>query len=394
MPAITPEPGGATPAPMPPPVTQSEPIDIKQKPALQSLLSAADSLSRSLSGDNLEQFKSESSRIPALVDAALAESQSMESLASSLKPIQAAAKWPVPADLAGARRSFLPFSSAVVELVQNVRGRDSALSALKVFHCPMAPKPGLWFQTNGPLRNPFFGAKMLSCGEEVTGAVAPPPLSAMEMDPESAVDPKPPVAESGGSQSARLRKANTRVRSGPMRGGDHDTFVRTMELRAAETAARGEASRNPEGARPPRSMAQHEALESFLAVADDLASALAASDLAQFNQHLLDLPDAVLPVMKELAQLPKISSQFAALRTFAELAPAKDLNEARQRFAPFSGAVVEIVKTLRVEDPDFASFKLFHCASSPKPGLWMQSRGPARNPFLGTGNGDCGEEIK
>jgi hypothetical protein len=31
----------------------------------------------------------------------------------------------------------------------------------------MAPKPGLWMQAEGPLRNPFYGAKMLKCGKEV-----------------------------------------------------------------------------------------------------------------------------------------------------------------------------------------------------------------------------------
>ena len=38
---------------------------------------------------------------------------------------------------------------------------------MKIYHCPMAPKPGLWMQVNGPLANPFYGKKMLKCGEEV-----------------------------------------------------------------------------------------------------------------------------------------------------------------------------------------------------------------------------------
>jgi hypothetical protein len=31
----------------------------------------------------------------------------------------------------------------------------------------MAPKPGLWMQSKGPLANPYFGAAMLRCGQEV-----------------------------------------------------------------------------------------------------------------------------------------------------------------------------------------------------------------------------------
>jgi hypothetical protein len=52
-------------------------------------------------------------------------------------------------------------------LVKQVRKEDPSFASPKVYHCPMAPKPGLWIQTKGPLRNPFFGSEMLECGKEV-----------------------------------------------------------------------------------------------------------------------------------------------------------------------------------------------------------------------------------
>jgi membrane fusion protein, copper/silver efflux system len=40
---------------------------------------------------------------------------------------------------------------------------------IKVFQCPMAPvlKKGRWVQKDGPLKNPFFGKAMLTCGSEL-----------------------------------------------------------------------------------------------------------------------------------------------------------------------------------------------------------------------------------
>jgi Cu(I)/Ag(I) efflux system membrane fusion protein len=70
-------------------------------------------------------------------------------------------------DLAEARRQFLPFSTAAAEFASQLRNADPAFAGLKTYHCPMAPEPGLWMQARGPLRNPFFGQAMLTCGEEV-----------------------------------------------------------------------------------------------------------------------------------------------------------------------------------------------------------------------------------
>ena len=60
----------------------------------------------------------------------------------------------------------------MVALAAELKKQEPAFAGLKLYHCPMAPKPGLWMQLEAPLRNPFFGARMLTCGEEWKGEPA------------------------------------------------------------------------------------------------------------------------------------------------------------------------------------------------------------------------------
>jgi hypothetical protein len=76
-------------------------------------------------------------------------------------------------DLPTARKQFHKFSTALVELAKSVRGLPEFMT-VKVYECPMArrsfpgaPHRASWFQLQGPIRNPYFGAEMLDCGTEV-----------------------------------------------------------------------------------------------------------------------------------------------------------------------------------------------------------------------------------
>ena len=71
-------------------------------------------------------------------------------------------------DLVAARKEFLPFSMAAVELAKQLRVSEP-FRETKIFNCPMtdrafpgAPKNGQWIQTNTPLRS-----AMIDCGSEV-----------------------------------------------------------------------------------------------------------------------------------------------------------------------------------------------------------------------------------
>lgn len=70
-------------------------------------------------------------------------------------------------DLDAARRDFEPVSTALADLARSrhLHHREG----LHVFQCPMTPVlgTGRWLGRTADLKNPFFGAKMLTCGEEL-----------------------------------------------------------------------------------------------------------------------------------------------------------------------------------------------------------------------------------
>ncbi|HAM70603.1 MAG TPA: hypothetical protein DCM86_03055 [Verrucomicrobiales bacterium] len=131
------------------------------------VLSLADRLSSALSSDNLEAYNKEAAAAPALLAQLPAGIPSPHPWNPLLTRLVTLLPGSAAKDLAEARLQFGPFSTAIVELTRSARKQGGAFAALKLYHCPMAPKPGLWMQAKGPLLNPYFGAKMLNCGEEV-----------------------------------------------------------------------------------------------------------------------------------------------------------------------------------------------------------------------------------
>lgn len=138
-----------------------------QHQALGGFLAVADGISSMLAADNLDQLKSHIASLPALAKALAGAFPEGHPWHAVIRRLEAASQWPAPATLEAARKTFLPFSTNTVELVQRLRSAEDEFASAKVFFCPMAPKPGLWFQAKGPLRNPYYGSKMLTCGEEV-----------------------------------------------------------------------------------------------------------------------------------------------------------------------------------------------------------------------------------
>ncbi len=74
---------------------------------------------------------------------------------------------PEPADLKGARQAFEPFSTAVTDAARAHHLQHTA--GLTAFECPMAPVlgKGRWLQRDSTIKNPFFGARMPKCGEQL-----------------------------------------------------------------------------------------------------------------------------------------------------------------------------------------------------------------------------------
>jgi membrane fusion protein, copper/silver efflux system len=134
---------------------------------LQSIMIEADAISGALAADDLAQFKAQVARLPAVLAPVQKELAGPRHWEELLAPLAALSSGDPPKDLEQARTRFLPFSTGVVAFARQLKHDAPGFPVLKFYHCPMAPKPGLWMQLQPPLRNPFFGSKMLNCGEEV-----------------------------------------------------------------------------------------------------------------------------------------------------------------------------------------------------------------------------------
>jgi hypothetical protein len=192
------------------------------------------------------------------------------------------------------------------------------------------------------------------------------------------------MAEVHGQEPAAVPPpGETKVQSAPAPATEQNVPVAPTE--ASQTNAANAASPAP---------AQPQALTEFVGEADGVSQALAKDDLGQFNHHAAQII-TLLPKLKGGLPAPLRSADLIErLSALRQGQPAKDLAQARSRFLPFSTAWVELVKQLRKEDPAFAGLKIYHCPMAPKPGLWMQAKGPLANPFFGSAMLKCGKEVQ
>ena len=152
----------------------SEALTDRQLDALKEFFSGADALASALAQDNLASFNQHAASLGSALAALTNAFSSFPAWNKFVQPFASSGRVPPANNLAGARKTFLPFSSEVVAFVQELRAARKEFAALKIYRCPMtnrafpgAPKTGAWMQAEGPLRNPFFGAEMLDCGSEV-----------------------------------------------------------------------------------------------------------------------------------------------------------------------------------------------------------------------------------
>ena len=101
-----------------------------------------------------DKFEGIAANATAIEAAAMALGKDAEKLAGGAKKL-AGAK-----DIAAARTAFGDVSEALVAYAEKTK---SGLGAdVQVAFCPMANKP--WLQKNKEIKNPYYGAAMLSCG--------------------------------------------------------------------------------------------------------------------------------------------------------------------------------------------------------------------------------------
>lgn len=399
-----------------------------QRQAASDFLVAANAVSVALAADKLEQLKQHTANLPSSAEV-LAKEFSEHPWKAPVKEIAEHSKWGTVANLDTARKSFLPFSTAVVEFVQILRSGDVEFASAKVYQCPMAPPPGLWYQAKAPLRNPYYGAKMLMCGEEVAPikplavkkapkpTLAAPQEPATKMKPDSEDDlPHSPMTQALGHmdppRATPSISSRTEASSHPLarstgvsqkmqapspatsppklalatKGGS------TADAVGAANRTRAAGSTPPAASEPPATNKQ-EVLERFVAVVDGISQALAADDLARYHQAVALLPARVAAMQKEYPAPHRWHLLLDRVRLISQGTPPNDLESARKRFLLFSTNTAEMAKQLRKEEKAFADLKIYQCSMAPAPGTWMQSKPPLRNPFFGSQMLTCGEEV-
>ena len=112
-----------------------------QSRAIRDFLAEADGMSQALAADDLDQFNQHLTRLAAVVGPLQKELAGQPRWADLLQPLGPFGDEAEPAeDLSDARKQFLPFSTATVALVRQLRKDDRSFASFKVYHCPMAPQ--------------------------------------------------------------------------------------------------------------------------------------------------------------------------------------------------------------------------------------------------------------
>jgi len=392
-----------------------------QRKAAADFLALADRISSALADDNLERVR-EPSGLLRTATANLVREFGEHPLGAAAKAVHEHSAWGAVADLAAARKAFLPFSSAAVEFVQGLRSTDKTFASSKVFHCPMAPKPGLWYQAKGPLRNPYFGARMLSCGEEVRpGAALPETVQTMTISPgkppssasiaehatptpaaPKAVGPStsstaPPLKRDPGSDDS-AQHSDAMGQPAPQapsaaKGGLIIPSKPSFTARASAATGNATAGTEGKGGAKAPSQTTQETLQRFVAAVDGISQALAADDLPRYHKEVAALPAALSAMQKAYPAPHRCNVLLQRLGLINEGSPPKTLEMARKRFLLFSTNASELVRQLRKESPALAEVKIYKCSMAPPPGIWVQAKPPLRNPYFGAAMLTCGEEA-
>jgi Cu(I)/Ag(I) efflux system membrane fusion protein len=144
-----------------------------QQETARDFLKLASDLGAALASDDTNKFNEIAPRVHAIIPKLIDSLGAVKSLRPTLQKLEENGHLEKAKDLPTARKAFLPFSMATVELLKPLRTVEP-FKAVKIFNCPMvdraipgAAKNGQWIQLEPPLRNPYFGADMLDCGTEV-----------------------------------------------------------------------------------------------------------------------------------------------------------------------------------------------------------------------------------
>ena len=145
---------------------------------------------------------------------------------------------------------------------------------------------------------------------------------------------------------------------------------------------------------------QQKAVSDVVAVASNLAAALASDNADRFNELTASTAPVATHLAAAFADSADWKDRLAKISAAAKLQPVKDLKDARRAFQPFADAVAQLARSVRGQ-AGFANIKVFRCPmtdqafpGAPKSSMWVQTNAPLRNPFFGSEMIDCGNEVK
>lgn len=149
------------------------------------------------------------------------------------------------------------------------------------------------------------------------------------------------------------------------------------------------------------SVAQKTALGDFIKVADAMAAALSADDLASFNKASAPAMKQTSALVETLRQREGSADQLSALEHASHFHGFDDIQKARVAFHTFTMAVDALLEPLRMAKGT-PPFKVWECfmvdqiiPDAPAKGRWIQMESrPGHNPFFGKDMLECAKEIQ
>lgn len=146
---------------------------------------------------------------------------------------------------------------------------------------------------------------------------------------------------------------------------------------------------------------QKQAIVEFVKVADAMAAALAADDLAAFNKASEPTMETTGSLVKALRSPESTLETLDALEESMHFHGFEDIQSARVAFHKFTLAATTVLEPLRLT-PAAPEFDVWECGmvdqaipGAPKKGRWIQTHGrDGQNPFFGAEMLDCASEIK
>lgn len=130
--------------------------------SLEKLVGLYVPMQEALAGDSVTVIAGQAAKVAAEAEAILktkGEKPSVDAM-EDLEAVVLAAKGMKATEIEALREQFKALSRAVGRLVER-----QAVAGHGIYYCPMAD--AYWVQKSGPVKNPYYGAKMLGCGEVV-----------------------------------------------------------------------------------------------------------------------------------------------------------------------------------------------------------------------------------